>query len=128
MIALSTGKVSVGLGPKNMNALGLVAEDIGLASKLIVQDYPSHTNGQIRYEGANITSSEIEKVKKVCAHPKGKEEAAVNLSLEVSQGYLVEFPPKIASPVAELVKLHEKLETELAICVSKGLTLKNTFC
>lgn len=51
-IPLNSEKVSPGLRASNIEDLDLVKEDIWLKEPIIVRDYPSPTNEQIRYEGA----------------------------------------------------------------------------
>lgn len=61
-IPLAFTKVCSGLGPMNIEVHDLVKEDIGLKEPIIVRDYPSSTNDQVRYEGAQLHPSTATKV------------------------------------------------------------------
>lgn len=65
---LSSNKVSLGLGPLNIDELQVVKEDVGLKIPIIVKDYsiPEDTCG--RYSGANISPSSVSFVKRKIMH------------------------------------------------------------
>lgn len=63
-VDLKTSMVQPGMGPSDINELGLIREDIGLASTVISIDLPSSTINGSSHFSANLTKSEIEKASK----------------------------------------------------------------
>lgn len=62
-IDLSCSLVRAGLGLEQMQDLSLFKEDIGLKQPIIINDYLSPANPRIRYGGANLTATDVQKVR-----------------------------------------------------------------
>lgn len=52
-----------GLGPDNIDKLGLIKEDVGLKEPIITRDYPSPKDDKVRYGGAPISAEQATRVR-----------------------------------------------------------------
>ncbi|KAJ1402000.1 Zinc finger, CCHC-type [Sesbania bispinosa] len=64
LIDLQKGQKQAGLGPSNIEQLGIQKEFIGLKEPVIIVDYPSPEIR--RYEGITLSDNEIKQCKKAC--------------------------------------------------------------
>ncbi|KAJ1385160.1 Zinc knuckle CX2CX4HX4C [Sesbania bispinosa] len=117
LVDLHSGLPQPGLGPINLQELGIQTEFIGLKDPVIVLDYPSPEDH--RYKGIKLTVEEINKCKKKC------------VIQEPDLGYTVEFPPEDTNEALspehgkdERNALNKEEEKRLIVGWNQALTLR----
>lgn len=122
---LKEGKIRPGLGPQHFGLLDLSKEDIGLASPVVLMDYPSPEMGPEYDEGVKLTKEEIVLCKKACLSITGSKKE--RKSLQQEENYFVELPSDDEQETHQsgsILKVEE--ENMLAVSMQKTLSLKRT--
>ncbi|KAF7837557.1 reverse transcriptase [Senna tora] len=130
-IRLRDGKVSAGLGPRNLEDIGLEKEFIGLNEEVVIVDINSPVKsgedpsmGVFMHEGIQLSKKEAQRCKEVIRTKKAQDIQEFTEKAIRSQKYYVELPSeeeeteKIPSPKTQ------RATTELAEKLKKRLDLK----
>lgn len=125
LIALSIGKVDPGLGPKNVTALNMEKEFIGLPQPVVIIDISSLPRNQTPLGPHNKMDAnfQIHSALPNTALTCEKARLCRERILEKKQHYLVELPEdheqedEVANSLVERPKLNLQKEEELASCL-----------
>ncbi|KAJ1391355.1 Zinc knuckle CX2CX4HX4C [Sesbania bispinosa] len=117
-VDLKSNIIRSGLGPDNIEDLGLVTEFIGTSEDPIILDYPSPT--QNKYQGVSLNISEITKCRKFLSVKNSTKKEENKL------GYMVEFPDEEEETKDDKPpqKILQEEETQLILGWNNSLNLK----
>lgn len=128
VIDLEEGLIRPGLGPQNLELLGLQTEYIGLKEPSVALDYPSPFKGPANLEGISLSSKEIAKCRKACSKIMYGGRNKIKNSKgyrEYRELYYVDYPDEEEELVCEGSQtLVAEEENSLVAEVSKSLSLK----
>lgn len=135
VVDLKQNRPRPGLGPRRIEDLDLIKEDIGLKADVISMDYLSPQASPIRYHNLELTQEEVDKCKKVIeaqSFERGQnitggqrnyKETAKEKEEEL--GYYVVFPEDEEGKKDKMEKvLPKEEEMALVTVVNKSLSLK----
>lgn len=123
-IDLEIGKSQLGLGPENLELLGLHKEDVGMREPIIITDYSSPPDLNNRYGGANLTTEEVQRVRAACIRDSHQKWRKPKKRIE-TENYYVEFPEEDEEGnTSATLQLDSGTEAALALNMGDGMSLK----
>ncbi|KAK2379390.1 hypothetical protein QL285_067199 [Trifolium repens] len=138
MVDLEEGLPRPGLGPQDVELLGIEKEDIGLKLPVLILDYPSPKDLGVKYGGANLSREDILKVRENILNSNhglwdkirkvsGVEGVINGIGLkkaEENNNYFVEYPPEEENIVSTVCTLGNEEVLTLSTNLHSKLNIK----
>lgn len=119
-IDLVGGLPQPGLGPGDMNLLGLHKENVGLKEPINLRDMTSPSNLNVKYGGAKLSTDQVKKVRE---DMKSKDQGSWRKKPKLinKESYFMEFPMEEVTSKAQLNGVEE---CALALSMDTGMNIK----